>query len=272
VPWTNVIRPAAIGAILRFARSGGTVILDGPVGLYDDLYRPYSPLPGGAAMKGLGIEFAEYRDEPNALVVEAEIALLPLKAGTKIAGRGVPVGVKLSGWDVLARDEQGSPALAHKRLGSGQVFWLLTNVGRSHRGRAPDPNAVALWRGLIASAGITSRHIIRSGDAASAQPGAADLDHGGKGVAQGDALCDAAIRLRGDNEAFVFLVSFFDGTDGELILRVPEGDYEVADAISGQALTAAQAQEEISLPIHLPPFGSQVIRVRCLDGAPFAQW
>ncbi len=272
VPWTHVIRPASLKAILQFARSGGTVILDGPIALHDENYRPYAPIPGGTAMGDLGIQFANYRDAPNSLVVGEATNILPGEPGTEIASQGVPVDLKLAEWRTLAGDRHGNPALIHRTLGQGQVFWFLTNMGRVHRGRAPDPNAAALWRGVIEAAGIKSRHVVRAGKAVGPQPGAADLDHGGKGLPEGDALCDASVRLRGDDEAFVFLVSFFDGTQGRLLLRTPSGTYEATDAITEESIPIQIVEDGLSLPIDLPSFGSRVVRVKCLDGAPFAEW
>jgi hypothetical protein len=71
VPWSHVVRQDSLQKILAFARGGGTVILDGPVGLYDEHYQPYSVLPGGEAVSAaLGISFSGYEERPNRLVLD----------------------------------------------------------------------------------------------------------------------------------------------------------------------------------------------------------
>ncbi|NLO72531.1 MAG: hypothetical protein GX100_00295, partial [candidate division WS1 bacterium] len=73
VPWAHVIRPQSIERIVDFARRGGTVILDGPVGLYSEHYQPYAVLPGGETLSSaLGMTFDGYEDRPNRLILDPE--------------------------------------------------------------------------------------------------------------------------------------------------------------------------------------------------------
>ena len=243
VPWTHVVRQSSLEAILRFARKGGTVIFDGAVGLFDEGYRPCSPLPGGRAMSKLGIAFEEYKDEANELLV----------ADSRIAARGVPVGVAVTDGEILARDAKGNPALIRRPWGRGQVYLLLTSLGRTQRSRVPDPNAVALWRRLLGSAGIRSRHALT-------------VQRAGKAGKLGDPLCDVAVRLKGRHELFVFVVNFFAATRGQVTLRLPEGSYIVADAVSHQPVQFTRADDGYRFPVELPPFGAKIVHVRCTSG------
>ncbi len=73
VPWSPVIRPEALRNILKFARNGGTVILDGPVGIYNNVYQPYNPMPGGKAFsKAAGMTFKGYENSPNRIVINPD--------------------------------------------------------------------------------------------------------------------------------------------------------------------------------------------------------
>ncbi len=270
VPWTHVINETSLTRIVDFARRGGTVLLDGPVGLYDEHYRPYSPLPGGRALRDLGVTFAEYRDEPNRLII-ADDSLVPGLARTELQTTGVPVDVRVSGAEVLARDAAGNPGLVRREVGRGQVYWFLTALGRTNRSRRPDPAAVALWGGLIQAAGLRSRHSLHV-SAEATGPASADLDHGGAGLPMTDALCDVSVRLKGDDEAFVFVVSFFNETRGDLAVRLPPGSYEVTDAVTRRAIAFTPTGDGIALPLSLPAYGAGVICLRAADPGAFRDW
>lgn len=272
VPWTHVVRRDSLAAVLDFARRGGTVILDGPVGLYDDAYRSYTPLPGGAALTALGVRFTDYRDDPTKLILAQGDAPSQAGAPVTLAARGVPVGLEVHGAEVLGHDSAGNPALIHRRLGRGQVYWFLTSLGREQRARRPDPAAVALWRRLLNSAGLKSHRELVVAEPEG--PGAADtnLDHGGAGLKVTDPLPDVSLRLKGDRDAFLFLVSFFASSEGQLLLRLPQGNYEAEDAVTREAVSLTPCAEGYRVSFNLPAFGSRVLHVRCTDGMAFADW
>lgn len=260
VPWCHVIRPQSLEAILSFARAGGTVILDGAVGLYDGRYLPYRPLPGGKLAEALGIRFREYRDEPNRLVV---------REGVAIDTQGVPVEARVTRGHVLLRDAEGRPGLVRVPLGKGKVLFFLTNVGRRNVSRAPQPEALALWQSLLArEAGVVPRYrlVPREGT------GVGLVGRFTAPDAEAPPLFDVSVRLRGPREAYVFLTSFFGPTAGTLALRLPPGGYTAHDALSGAAVPLRAADGEWHAAIDLPAYGSQVLHLRATSGRPFASW
>jgi len=268
VPWTHVVGQRALERILRFARRGGTLILDGPVGLYDEHYRAYASLPGGRAFDRLGIRFAGYQEKPNELLFMRRRSLIDVAPETRLPTRGVPFRVKVAAeGKVLAWDGQGSAGLVQRRVGRGQVFALLTSLGRTQRSRRPAPEAVALWGAMLRSAGLRAHHAVTVAGGAEDTP-AVDLDHGGAGLKLGGPLCDVALRRRGKDELFVFVVSFFAPTRATVTLRLAEAAYKADDALSHDpVLLRGGGGGGYSFPIDLPAFGAKVIRVRCTSGA-----
>lgn len=71
-----------------------------PLGLYDEIYQPYKPLPGGRLSTILGITFDDYEDRSNSIV---------LKDRVLIAAQGIPVNAKITKGEVLLRDSQSRP-------------------------------------------------------------------------------------------------------------------------------------------------------------------
>jgi hypothetical protein len=243
VPWHHVLRAASARRMLDFARAGGTVILDGPAGVYDENYRPYAA--GAAPMRELGVEMTGYEDAPNSMT---------LTDGTKLTAQGRAVGLKVTGGDVLAKDDRGEPALVRVKIGQGQVFWLLTSLGRVELGRLPSAGAMALWRGMIEAAGAKPLHEIRA-----------------KPDPEGKPVCDVSVRYRGGNEAFVFISNFFAPTDAEILLRLPHAEYYAKDAITDVQLALRDDPEGVAFRVSLPAYGARVIRIRSLAGTPFAK-
>jgi hypothetical protein len=234
VPWCHVVRAESVARILGFARQGGTVIIDGPLALYDGAYRPYAKLPGGGLAQALGVTLTGYEDEPN-MIVAAD--------GTEIASRGVPQGVEVTGAEVLLRDHEGRPALARATVGRGKVFWLLSSLGRRNASRVPDPHALRLWRSLLSEAGLVPRWEFT--------PRA----RGGK------AVFDVAVRSRSEREVFAFLVSFFEPSQGEFDLALPKGAWSAADALTREPVAMQETAGKCRLRVDLPAYGTRVIRL-----------
>lgn len=243
VPWSHVIRASSLRAVLDFARRGGVVLIDGPIGLRDEHNLPYDPLPGGPAAAALGLRIGGYEDRENRIV---------LPDGTALASRGVPADVSLAGARVLMNDADGRPALVERTVGRGKVLWFLTSLGRTNLSRAPQPQAVSLWRSLLSEhAGLTPRWRFEP---------AADAPAGKKG-----AVLDVSFRLRGDGELYAFVVSFFEASRGELRLDLPAGEWTAEDALTGLPI----ALHDGAVAMDLPADGHRVLRLR---GAGLSGW
>lgn len=245
VPWCHVVSEISLQRLADFARGGGTLIVDGPLGLYDDGYRPYASLPAGALGSELGLGFTAYRDEDNQIAVGA---------GT-IASRGVAEDIVTGGAEVLHRDAAGRPAVVEASLGRGRVIWLLSSLGRKNLGRHPDPAALDLWGSLLERAGLAPRwRLVEEAEG------------------QDEGLLDVSVRLKGEREAFVFVVSFFSSTTGTLELGLPPGEYEATDALSDEPVLLRNEGDTWRLPLALAAEGSRVIRLHAIDGEGSGQW
>lgn len=254
VPWTHVIKPQTINKILDFAHSGGMVVFDGPFALYDDLHRPYDILPGGETMKNLGVRFIEFSDVTNTLTVE-KTSGLTMADKTQVATQGKIKGLELQNWEILGQDENYNPALICRNFGSGKIVWFLSSVGKTARAAHPAPEIVALWRRILELGGARNHYEVKP-----------------HGEPKTNTVCDVSARIRSDNEIFIFVVSFYDSTDGEVILHVPPGNYKAENALTGEAVPIKNIGNDILFDINLPPFGSKVIRLQCQAGAPFKGW
>jgi len=246
VPWCHVVGPAALGTIAAFARGGGTVIVDGPLGLYDDCYRPYTHLPAGALGEELGLSFTEYRAEDNEVV---------LGEGKTVAGRGLAADVEMERGEVLYRDSQGRPAVVDIPLGKGHVTWLLTSLGPTSLSRNPSPDALALWASLLRRASLEPRWRL-----ADRTPG------------QEASLLDVSFRVRGQRELFAFVTSFFGPTEGTLEIDLPQGQYVATDALSHEPAVLQQADGKWRVPLALVSEGTRVLRIEATDGDGFGAW
>lgn len=262
VPWCHVIRRGSIEKMLGFARGGGALIIDGPLGLYDEAYRPYEPLPGGTLSEALKVSFAGYEDKPNKIVV---------REGVEVASQGIPVGLEVNGAKVLFSDTEGRPAVVEVPMGRGKIVFFLSSLGRRNRSRAPDGNALVLWKSALEGAGLRSRWGLRSKEATPAEADE-NLDHGGAGLTGKASLFDASFRIKDDTELLVFLVSFFGPTEGTLELLLPPGKYGAWDALSGEAVELSAVGGGWWIPVELPAFGSAIVRIKAEAGRPFASW
>lgn len=247
VPWCHLMRKSSLEQILAFAQSGGRVILDGPVGLYDESYQPMQPLPGGKLAETLGVGFTDYKDQPNRL---------RLREGVELQSQGIAVEPRVTKGKILLQDTEGRPALVEVPLGKGQVLVFLTNLGRRHLSCNPDPNAVALGQSLLETkGGLKSRYrfVGKEKNAAS--------------------LVDVSVRIKGNNELFVFVVSFFEPAEGELEILLPPGRYTARDALSDEFLPLiGNGSGGPFLRLNLPAFGSKVVRIKAHQGYPFSNW
>ncbi len=252
VPWCHVAGRKAVSGVLEFAAKGGTVLVDGPFAQYDEAYVPYPRLPGGGIAPALGLSYEGYADEPNAIVGPN---------GVEIPSRGVASGLKLSRGSVLFRDPAGRPAVVEVSQGKGRVILLLTSLGRRHRSRVPDPEAVSLWGFLLRRAGLRPRLRLRSATSGAEADGPA-----------GKALFDVSVRIRNNRELFLFLVSFYGPTRGRLRVDLPPGRYTVEDAVVGDPVELLEGPEGRSLAVDVPSFGTRVIRLSAREGTPFADW
>jgi len=258
VPWTELVRQADLERVIAFAEGGGTVILDGPVGTHNELWQPVSPQPGGAALAELGVSWQDWKREKNRMIAGKAGAALGLVAGTEIPCLGKPVKAQPGAMTVLAADPEGAPLLLHARLGQGQLYWLLANLGREHRKNQPAPEAVALWRAMLASAGLAP-HV----ELVTSKPSTPEAEK---------TVCDVTLRLKGDDTAFLFVVSFLGPTKGALRLNLPPGTYEAVEARTQQPVPLAAAGDAWEIPVDLPAFGTSVYRVRSQTGPVFAGW
>jgi hypothetical protein len=252
VPWCHVLAEQSVEQILSFARHGGTVLIDGPFAQVDPQYRPYPICPGGGAAAALGVTLGGY---------ERGAAVVVLPDGGEVQAFGKARGVVLTGRaTVLCRDREGQPAVVTAPLGRGRVVWCLSALGPVHRGRAPDPRALAFWGGLLGEAGV--------------KPWWRFVGSGPAPVAEAAPLFDLSARIRGDRELLVFATSFFGPVKGELQVDLPNPLFAVKDALSGQPLPVTWRGNTVSFPLELPAFGTRVLR---LDAAgeksqPLAGW
>ncbi|MBI3920853.1 MAG: beta-galactosidase [Armatimonadetes bacterium] len=248
VPWCHVIRPSTIDRIVGFARKGGTVLLDGAVGLYDENYRAYGSLPGGRLSEALGVDFKGYEDRPNSIVVKEEVEL---------PSQGVAVEPRITKGTVLLKDARGRPALVEILVGKGKALFFLTNLGRRNLERVPDNNAVTLWKSLLEKrAGMETRYSFTS-------------TSNGNNPKN---LFDVSVRIKGGDELFLFMVSFFEPSEGAFDLHLPSGDYTAFDALTGERTPLSRSKGHWQLKISLPASGSKVIRIKAAQGRPFAAW
>lgn len=148
VPWTHVISPDSLDKIVAFARAGATVIVDGPIGLYDDHYQPYAVLPGGKAFSStLGITFSGYEDRPNRLVIDANAGPARQTAWYRFDSEetlAAPVGKG-------RQDRVQKAAGGEGKVGSGMVLpgqagngLYVANPAAFFGGRA-ERGTIALW-------------------------------------------------------------------------------------------------------------------------------
>ncbi len=249
VPWCHVIRDSSLEKIARFARSGGTVIVDGPLGLFDENYRPYTQLPGGGE-KRWGLAFDGFEPAGNTI---------PYASGEPAPARGVVTNVRTGRGEILHRDENGNPAVVRVPLGRGQVYWFLSAIGPTHRSRVPGISGLNLWLEALRGAGLQPQWTFASA------PNQAAGDESSAG-----SLFDVSMRTRNGNELFVFAVSFFAASQGTLEIGAPRGSYKAFDAMTGTEIALESAEGALRLPIDLPSFGSQVIRIVASTGRPFA--
>lgn len=251
VPWSHVLRKSTTRRVLRFAKRGGTVLIDGAFAQFDECYQPHPACPGYGAADVLGVSCKGIDRTENAIV---------LKGGATAKSRGVARDVQLSGAVVvLHRDAQGRPAVVERRLGRGRVVWLLTALGPKHRTRAPEAAVLKLWGKLVAKSGIAPRVRFAARNTQVAK--AVDLDHGGKGLKSTVPLPDVSARIRDDRELFVFAVSFFGASAGDVVVDLPAGDVTVTDALSGETLESTRQEGQLHIPLKLSAFGSRVIRI-----------
>jgi len=234
VPWCHVVRADSVERMLSFARRGGTLIIDGPLGLYDDSYRPYATLPGGGLAGALGVTLAGYSDEPNTIVAAD---------GVRMASRGVPRGVEVTGAEVVLRDAAGQPAVIRAKVGRGKVSWLLSSLGRTNTARVPDARALELWQALLTEAGVAPRWDFRPLQGSN------------------EAVFDVAVRHRSEREHFAYLVSFFEPSRGELGLRSPPGEWLAMDALTEERVELTRADGKWWLGVYLPAYGTRVVRL-----------
>ena len=266
VPWCHVVRSDSVAKIVAFARDGGTLVIDGPLGLYDEIYRRHEPFPGGGTASGLGIRLEDYEDKPNTIV---------WKDGIRIPSQGVPVDINvLSGGEVLAKDAENRPAVVRTSVGLGKAVYFLTSLGRRHRGRSPDPGALALWQSVLADAGLAPRfqYVPREKQASQAPE---DLDHGGAGLKSSAPLSSVSCRVKtGGKEICLFMTNFFAPTDSELQLHLPPGFYKAVDGLTGEPVELRRIEDTPyhRLPANFPAFGARSIRVLATQGEPFSGW
>ena len=258
VPWTDLVPQKELERVLTFARRGGTVILDGPVGTYDELWRGVTPQPGGQALASLSVTWDKWTREKNEMVLSAGVAKLGLEPGTRIPCLGKPAGVKTGKATVLAADAQGTPMVVRTPLGKGQVYCLLANLGLRQRVNQPDAGALALWQAMLGSAGMQAHALLT---------GPNPLKAGVKPTAR-----DVTLRIKGDDTLFVFVVSFLGPTKGTLHLRLPLGQYQATEARTGKPVALQAVASAWELPIDLPAFGTGVYMIRSTKPGVFATW
>ncbi|NOY81814.1 MAG: hypothetical protein GXP31_12530 [Kiritimatiellaeota bacterium] len=266
VPWCHVIRPAAVGRILDVARGGGLVVIDGAFAQFDGVYRAYPVVPGGGAAEALGVRCTGF---------DRNAARIVLPDGRKLEARGRPRGLVLEKRvRVLGRYEDGGPAVVESAVGKGRVIWLLSALGPEHRSRAPDPNAVRFWGGLIARAGLAPRSRFEPDAAGGLRSDSKTLDHGGKGIADSAPLPDVSCRVRRDRDLFVFAANFFAPSRGQVRLALPERAFTVSDALTGKPVRGAWHGRTLSIPLELGAFDGRVFELRYTGArkAPLADW
>jgi len=248
VPWCHVVRSSSLEKMIAFAREGGTLILDGAVGLFDEDYRAYPSLPGGSFGEALGISFQSYDDQPNTII---------LRQGVELPSQGIAIEPKVKRGTVLLKDRRGQPALIEIPVGKGRVLFFFTNLGRRNLKRLPDSNTLKLWKSLLEEkAGVRSRYHFTSTEPMTNQMN----------------LFDVSMRIKGGNELFLFMVSFFASSEGTLGIALPPGNYTACDALTGEVVPLTRAAGEWQMKVSLPAYGSKVIRLRSAQGQPFASW
>ncbi|OGV75286.1 MAG: hypothetical protein A3K19_00390 [Lentisphaerae bacterium RIFOXYB12_FULL_65_16] len=258
VPWCHVIRETSLLAMAEFARRGGTVVFDGAIGLLDDAYRPYAPLPGGSAFStALSVSISAYDDQPNQI---------RLADGRDLPCRGIATGLTAPTANVLLKDAAGNPALIELPVGKGRVVWFLSNLGRMNLSRAPAPAALDLWRSVLEKAGVAPRWRLVPDPAQT--DAVADPTQGRKDVS----LFDASVRSKDGRELFVFLTSFFGPTKGDLLLTLPDGAYSATDAQTDAPVDGGAGSDGYRIPVDLPAFGTRVLHITAAKGAPFKDW
>ncbi len=266
VPWCHVIRPASVRRILDVARDGGLVVIDGAFAQFDGVYRPYPVVPGGGAADVLGVHCTGF---------DRTAARIALPDGTKLEVRGRPRELVLEKRvRVLARYEDGGPAIVESTVGKGRVVWLLGALGPEHRSRAPGPKAVRFWGGLMARAGLAPRTWFEASTEVVLRTDSKALDHGGRGVANSAPLADVSCRVRGDRDLFLFAVNFFAPTRGRVRVALPEAAFTVWDALTGKPLRGTWNGPSLSIPLELRAFDARVLELRYTGArdAPLADW
>ncbi|MBT4817716.1 MAG: hypothetical protein HON70_18565 [Lentisphaerae bacterium] len=263
VPWSHVVRKATANRVLRFARQGGTVLLDGAFAQFDEGYQAHPICPGYGMADSLGVTVDAFDRAENTIVLDSRTAL---------QSRGATQKVQLEDdVQVLHRDAHGRPAVVTRRVGRGRVVWLLTALGPMNRTRAPEAAALALWKQLIASAEIEPRVRFAADGVHVAEK--MNLDHGGKGLKSTAPLPDVSARVRNDRELFLFAVSFFGASRGAIVVDLPAEGLTVADALNGGSLPFHEENGQLHVPLELPAFGSRVIRITHTSGAKlFRRW
>ena len=257
VPRTHVISQRTLRALMDYAANGGTLIIDGPIGLYDERYRRNTMLPGGEVFsRGQHVRYDDYRNAPNGiLVTKGDFGSDQLNPTNVIPSIGMPMGLTLGNQTrVLLNDVNGNAALVHQGFGEGQLYTFLTSLSLRHNSWPLDQNALRLWRGLLEDCGLKPRHHKR----------AVSNDS--------NSLCDISIRIKNDDELFIFATDFFGPWQGEIELDLPPGAYEAEDALRQTAIPIKMRNDRYVFPITLSSFDGQVVRVKCTDGSPFVEW
>ena len=255
VPWSHVIRPKSVHRILDAARSGELVIIDGAFARFDDVYRPYPTVPGAGAAAVLGVQCTGF---------DHKVGRIVLPGGMQLVARGRPRSLVLTEKvRVLARFVDRTPAVVECPVGKGRVVWLLGALGPEHRSRAPDPNAVRFWGGLLEKTGIVPRIRFEVEDAAHRGTVPGTSDSGGAGTAAPAPLTDISVRIQDNHDVFLFVTNFFAPNRGVMEVRLPGNTFAVSELLTNVPVHPEAGFQTVRIPIDMDAFETRVYRLQC---------
>jgi beta-galactosidase len=233
LPAHLTLTPAALEHLLAFARAGGRVVADMPMGLYDDHGRLLDSRPGSAFARLFGVSLVDFRNTHN-----APERLLGPAGPVTLAGQYAELEALPGGASVAARFANGLPARTEHAVGAGRVVILNGELSRA----AHEPGHAAEQAILVAATlGEAGRAKGTGASGAGARNGVATprWRAEGRGVLVYRRSAPAA-----DHYFFVN-----DGDARAVTVSVTDRDYRAAeDGVTGEKLATSARALRVPVP------------------------
>ncbi|HEY3333523.1 MAG TPA: beta-galactosidase [Capsulimonadaceae bacterium] len=230
-------------SMVAYANNGGTLVLNGPTGNYDEKMQPYGSA-GCAETSTLGISLSGWTGGGIELFSPGASQWVKLGKGRKVRGFGRYSRAQISAaWQTLLADAAGKPVVVTRPLGKGRIVWSLTDIANPYANYQTS-NTLFFVEGLLESAGIGRP--VRVFDAAS---GAAAPK------------VTVAVNKRAAGETYAFVNNFGDDGTFRFYVNAPVDGLAITEMISGRKLTVTRDKGCGVVTAQVPKCGYAVLRI-----------